>query len=78
MGGMGSGKEFMASVCHYCPLCRYGRKNPDSFIGRMLHHPYHSERCPFWRAEKERYPEKREEPDRKSEAYTEVRRNDEE
>jgi len=44
----------------------------------MLHHPYHSERCPFWRAEKERYPEKREEPDRKSEAYTEVRRNEEE
>jgi hypothetical protein len=25
--------------------------------GRILHHPYHAERCPFWRAEKERYPE---------------------
>jgi hypothetical protein len=30
MGGMGSGKEFMASVCHYCPLCRYGKKNPPT------------------------------------------------
>jgi hypothetical protein len=45
----------MASLCHYCPVCRYGRKKPDSLVGRMLHHPLHADRCPFWKAEQEKY-----------------------
>lgn len=50
-------KGVMASLCHHCPICRYGRKAPESLVGRMLHHPFHAERCPFWKAEKEAYRE---------------------
>ena len=63
LGGAGeAGKEragffkgLMASVCHYCPVCRYGRKAPESLIGKILHHPFHAEHCPFWKAEREVY-----------------------
>lgn len=48
-------KRLLGVVCHYCPLCRYGRKEPDSVVGRLLRHPFHSENCPFWKAEKELY-----------------------
>ncbi len=50
-------KSLMASICHYCPICRFGRKNPESLVGRMLRHPFHAERCPFWKAEIEKYPQ---------------------
>lgn len=48
-------KKLVASVCHYCPFCIYGRKNPDSIIGKILHHRLHADYCPFWKAEKEVY-----------------------
>jgi hypothetical protein len=48
-------KKWMAFTCHYCPLCRYGRKNPESFLGKLLHHKSHADHCPFWKAEKEAY-----------------------
>ena len=54
---VGYGKKIMASVCHYCPICRYGRRNPESIVGKILHHRYHADNCPFWKAEKEIYEE---------------------
>jgi hypothetical protein len=50
-------KGVMASLCHHCPLCRYGRKSPQSLVGRILHHPFHAEHCPFWKAERQVYRE---------------------
>ena len=50
-------KGVMASLCHNCPICRYGRKAPGSLVGRILHHPFHAEHCPFWKAEREMYRE---------------------
>jgi len=54
---VGYGKKIMASICHYCPVCRYGRRNPESILGKILHHRYHADNCPFWKAEKEIYEE---------------------
>ncbi len=45
----------LAWMCHQCPLCRYGRQHPGSLIGRVLHHPLHADRCPFWKAEQKMY-----------------------
>lgn len=50
-------KKVMASLCHNCPICRYGRRTPQSMLGRILHHRLHAEHCPFWKAEKEKYPD---------------------
>jgi len=44
-----------AVLCHYCPLCAYARRNPESFIGKMLHHKWHANYCPMWKAEKKFY-----------------------
>ncbi len=48
-------KRIRARICHNCPVCNHARKNPDSKIGRVLHHRYHKDNCPFWKAEKELY-----------------------
>ncbi len=50
-------KKIRAAICHNCPLCRHARNNPDSRIGKILHHRYHSDNCPLWQAEKEVYGE---------------------
>lgn len=50
-------KKIRASLCHHCPLCNHARKNPDSRIGKILHHKYHSDNCPLWKAEIEVYGE---------------------
>ena len=50
-------KKVRAAMCHNCPMCKYGRNNPESLLGRMLHHPLHAEHCPFWKAEKDVYQE---------------------
>ncbi|MBW1669104.1 MAG: hypothetical protein JRJ66_13865 [Deltaproteobacteria bacterium] len=50
-------KKFMALACHYCPVCIYGRKKPQSLAGKLLHHRLHAEHCPFWKAEKAVYDE---------------------
>jgi len=48
-------KRAVAFYCHHCPVCAFARKHPESLIGRILLHPWHSDRCPFWKAEKELY-----------------------
>jgi hypothetical protein len=48
-------KRVAAALCHHCPLCRYGRKSPQSLVGRILHHRLHAEHCPFWKAERDAY-----------------------
>ena len=50
-------KKFRATLCHHCPFCRHARKSPESTIGKILHHKYHAENCPLWKAEKEVYGE---------------------
>ena len=50
-------KKFRATLCHHCPFCHHARKNPDSTIGKILHHKYHAENCALWKAEKEIYGE---------------------
>ena len=50
-------KRAAAGLCHNCPLCRYGRRSPRSLVGRILHHRFHADHCPFWKAEKEAYGE---------------------
>jgi len=42
-------------MCHYCPICMYGRGKPESVIGKILHHRLHAEHCPMWKAEKAKY-----------------------
>ena len=46
-------KKFRATLCHHCPFCSHARKNPDSTIGKILHHKHHAENCALWKAEKE-------------------------
>jgi hypothetical protein len=46
----------LAALCHHCPLCAYARRHPGSALGRILHHPWHADRCPFWKAERAAYP----------------------
>jgi hypothetical protein len=53
-------RKIRAKVCHHCPLCNHARKNPDSTIGKILHHKYHANHCPMWKAEKEFYGEGKE------------------
>ena len=48
-------KKLMGSICHHCPICKYGRKYPVSAIGKMLHAKIHADLCPLWKAEKEIY-----------------------
>ncbi len=48
-------RKAMAAVCHYCPVCEYGRRRPDTWVGRVLHHPWHADHCPLWRAEQTLY-----------------------
>jgi hypothetical protein len=53
-------KNLRASICKYCPACNHARKNPESIVGRILHHPFHSSHCPIWKAYGEVYGENRE------------------
>ena len=48
-------KKLRAKIYDNCPLCIRARKNPDSRIGKILHHRYHSDHCPMWKAHKEVY-----------------------
>lgn len=44
-------RKIMAAICHHCPFCRAARKNPNSVVGKILHHKMHADHCPFWKAE---------------------------
>jgi hypothetical protein len=48
-------KKIRARICHNCPACNHARKNPESRIGKILHHRHHADNCPLWNAEKEVY-----------------------
>jgi hypothetical protein len=48
-------KRMKASVCKHCPACNHARRKPESIIGRVLHHPFHSKHCPVWKAYQEVY-----------------------
>ncbi len=54
-------RRLLGAACHHCPLCVYGRRRPESWIGRILHHRWHADHCPFWKAEQELY-----QPDRRN------------
>lgn len=48
-------KRARAKICEHCPFCIHARKNPDSTIGKILHHRFHSEHCPLWTAYRDVY-----------------------
>jgi hypothetical protein len=48
-------RSLLALFCHHCPFCAYGRRRPESLLGRLLRYPLHADHCPFWKAEIERY-----------------------
>lgn len=50
-------KKIRAHVCKHCPACTHARNNPESIIGRILHHPFHSKNCPMWKAYEELFGE---------------------
>ena len=39
---IGTFKKIRAAICHNCPLCKHARSNPESTVGKMLHHKLHS------------------------------------
>jgi len=52
---IGTFKKIRATMCHHCPMCKHARANPQSGIGKILHHKLHAEHCPMWKAEQEVY-----------------------
>jgi len=52
---IGRFKKIRAAICHNCPMCKHARENPQSMIGRILHHKLHADHCPMWKAEQEVY-----------------------
>ncbi len=58
---VGAFKRTLAVICSRCPVCNHARAYPDSWLGRVLHHPLHADHCPFWKAERDVAAERREE-----------------
>lgn len=54
---IGTFKKVRATICKHCPACKQARKNPDSVVGKILHHSWHSNHCPVWKAYNEVYGE---------------------
>ena len=52
---IGRFKKIRAAICHNCPMCKHARENPQSMIGKVLHHKLHADHCPMWKAEQEVY-----------------------
>jgi hypothetical protein len=50
-------QRMMGDFCHHCPVCSYGRKKPESPIGKIMHSKAHADHCPFWNAEKKMFGE---------------------
>ena len=55
---IGTFKKIRAAICHNCPFCKHARDNPQSTIGKILHHKLHADHCPMWKAEQEVYGKK--------------------
>lgn len=53
---VGAFRKTLAAICSHCPVCNHAREHPESWIGRVLHHPLHADHCPFWKAEQELRP----------------------
>ena len=51
-------EKVQAVICKHCPFCIAARKSPHSMVGRMLHHPLHSDNCPMWKAYQQVYGDK--------------------
>lgn len=51
--GVGVVKKTLAAICSRCLICNHARAHPESWIGRVLHHPLHADHCPFWKAERD-------------------------
>jgi hypothetical protein len=43
-------KNLRATICKHCPACKRARENPESVVGKILHHSWHSNHCPVWKA----------------------------
>jgi len=56
-GRAGRFKKVRAVICKHCPICAAARKSPHSVVGRLLHHPIHSDNCPMWTAYRQVYGE---------------------
>jgi hypothetical protein len=54
---IGTFKKVRATICKHCPACKRARKKPDSVVGKILHHSWHSNHCPVWKAYNEVYGE---------------------
>ncbi len=52
---VGPVRRALAVMCHHCPFCRYGRANPESLLGKVMHHRLHADYCPMWKSEKAVY-----------------------
>ena len=52
---IGPFKKARAVICKHCPLCNAARNSPQSVVGRLLHHPMHSDNCPMWTAYQQVY-----------------------
>ncbi|MDD2707832.1 MAG: hypothetical protein PHV34_07450 [Verrucomicrobiae bacterium] len=59
-------RRILGLACHHCPFCSYGRKHPNSLIGKLMHSSLHANHCPAWNAEKALYPETNTAADRKT------------
>ena len=50
---VGALTKALAAICSRCPVCNHARAHPESWLGRVLHHPLHADHCPFWKAERD-------------------------
>ena len=50
---IGTFRKALAAICSRCPICNRARAHPESWLGRVLHHPLHADHCPFWKAERD-------------------------
>ena len=57
---IGRFKKARAVICKHCPMCNAARNSPQSIVGRLLHHPMHSDNCPMWTAYRQVYEEREE------------------
>ena len=56
---IGAFRKTLAAICSRCPICNHARAHPESWLGRVLHHPLHADHCPLWKAERDVAAERR-------------------
>lgn len=50
-------RKLLAKRCEHCPLCRWARAHPESWLGKLM--ALHGRFCPFWRSWEQVYGGKR-------------------